>query len=354
MVFLFKSQTLLSQVNQEISGSRQNAITKTVDLLSQTVVGINVTEVREYRDPFFGDDPFFRQFFGSPRYRQEVKGLGSGVIISEDGYIVTNDHVAGNAKEIIVTLSTGEKHKAKLIGTDKITDVALLKIDATNLKFANLGNSENVIIGEWVIAFGNPFGLFENIDKPIVTVGVVSARGMNFTVEGRTYRAMIQTDAVINSGNSGGPLVNGIGEVIGINTLIYTGGVSNAYIGYGFAIPINKVKKIIEELKLNGKVDHSFWTGLEINNVDQRIARYFGLTKAEGVIISDVILNSPASKAGLQVGDIIIEVNSEKVTDEKSILGILSEVKIGESVTLTIYRDKKIIKIQMTIERPKI
>ncbi|MDA0986736.1 MAG: trypsin-like peptidase domain-containing protein [Bacteroidetes bacterium] len=344
---------LNAQTNNNISTSRENAITKTVEVMSSAVVGINVTEVREYSNPFMVDDPFFRQFFGNPRYRQEVKGLGSGVIISEDGYIVTNDHVAGNAKEITVSLSNGEKYKAKLIGSDKLSDVALLKISGTKLPFANLGNSENVIIGEWVIAFGNPFGLFENIDKPIVTVGVVSAKGMNFSIEDRNYRGMIQTDAVINSGNSGGPLVNGVGEVIGINTLIYTGGVSNAYIGYGFAIPVNKVKRIIDELKSTGKVIHSYWTGLEINNVDARIARYFGLTKSEGVIISDVEQNSPGSKSELQVGDIITYVNNEKISDLNSIIGIFRDTRIGEVVTLTIYRDKKTLKIPLTIEKPK-
>ncbi|MSP64941.1 MAG: trypsin-like serine protease [Ignavibacteria bacterium] len=348
-----KNWQLIAQNNDEISKSRQNAITKTIELISSTVVGITVTEVREYRDPFFNNDPFFRQFFGNRGYKQEVKGLGSGVIISEDGYIVTNDHVAGNAKEIIVTLSNGEKLKAKLIGTDKISDVALLKIETQKLQFVKLGNSDDVLIGEWAIAFGNPFGLFENIDKPIVTVGVVSAKGMNFSIEDRTYRGMIQTDAVINSGNSGGPLVNAIGEVIGINTLIYTGGMSNTYIGYGFAIPVNKVKRIVEELKTQGKVSRSFWTGLEVNTVDARIARYFGLTKTEGVIISDIEIDSPGSKAGLQVGDIIVLVNNEKINDENSIIGIFRDSRVGETVTLSVYRDKILIKVPLTIERSK-
>ena len=275
-----------------ISVSRHNAITRTVETVSPTVVGINVIEIREYRDPFanfFGNDPFFRQFFGNRNYRQEVKGLGSGFIISADGYVLTNDHVAGNAKEITVTLTNGKKYQADIIGTDNVTDVCLIKITpekGETFPFVQLGNSDDVIIGEWTIAFGNPFGLFDNIDKPIVTVGVVSAKGMNLNVDNnRSYRGLIQTDAVINSGNSGGPLVNAEGEVIGINTLIYTGGVSQAYIGYGFAIPINRVKPIVDELQKKGKVERSFWTGMEIRSVDAQIARYFGLRQAQGVFV---------------------------------------------------------------------
>jgi serine protease Do len=287
----------------DITVSRSNAITRTVEAVSPAVVGINVTEIREYRDPLanlFGNDPFFRQFFGNRNYQQEVKGLGSGFIISPDGYILTNDHVAGNAKEITVTMTSGDKYPAELVGTDQVTDVALLKIKGANLPYVTLGNSDSVMIGEWAIAFGNPFGLFENIDKPIVTVGVVSAKGMNLNVDDtRSYRGLIQTDAVINAGNSGGPLVNSRGEVIGINTLIFTGGVSQSYIGYGFALPINRVRTVVAELKEKGRVERNFWTGMEVQPVDARIAKYFGLPRTEGVIISDIKEKSPAERAGL-------------------------------------------------------
>ena len=187
-----------------ISNQRNNAITRAVAAASPSVVGINVTEIREvtYRDPLFGIDPFWGQFFGNRVQRQEVKGLGSGFLISADGYILTNDHVAGNAKEITVTLTNREHYKAKLIGTDLVSDISLLKIDGKEFPFAKLGNSEDVIIGEWVIAMGNPFGLFEINDKPTVTVGVVSATGVNLNAEaGRYYRGMIQTDAAINQGD---------------------------------------------------------------------------------------------------------------------------------------------------------
>ncbi|MHB1049895.1 MAG: S1C family serine protease [Bacteroidota bacterium] len=341
-----------------ISVSRHNAITRTVETVSPTVVGINVIEIREYRDPFanfFGNDPFFRQFFGNRNYRQEVKGLGSGFIISADGYVLTNDHVAGNAKEITVTLTNGKKYQAEVIGTDNVTDVCLIKITpekGETFPFVRLGNSDDVIIGEWTIAFGNPFGLFDNIDKPIVTVGVVSAKGMNLNVDNnRSYRGLIQTDAVINSGNSGGPLVNADGEVIGINTLIYTGGVSQAYIGYGFAIPINRVKPIVDELQKKGKVERSFWTGMEIRSVDAQIARYFGLRQAQGVIVSDLKKNSPADRAGIQIADIIVEINDERITDENRLLGIMQESRAGDLWKMKIYRDKKIVSLEMRLEK---
>ena len=240
------AENLHYDVVQNIYDERHNAITKAVAKASPGVVGINVTAIEEYTDPFFRffeDDPFFRYFFGDRfKYRVPVRSLGSGFIISPDGYIVTNDHVVGNAKEIVVTLSTGEKYKARLVGRDPVSDIAVLKIDAKkNLPYLTLGNSDDVIIGEWAIAMGNPFGLFELGNKPTVTVGVISAVKMNLhSVEGRVYRDMIQTDAAINSGNSGGPLLNALGEVIGINTVIYTPNQGN--VGVGFAIPINRAK----------------------------------------------------------------------------------------------------------------
>ncbi len=225
--------------------SRKNILTETVEKVSPSVVGINVIEIRQYKDPFFSffDDPFFRQFFGDRgSTNREVKGLGSGYIISADGYIVTNDHVAGNATEVKVTLTDGRTFEAKVVGTDMASDICLLKIDGENLPLIEPGNSDDIIIGEWVIALGNPFGLFELNEKPTVTVGVVSASGMNLEpINERYYLNMIQTDAAINGGNSGGPLVNSLGEIIGMNTLIFTAGGNTGSIGLGFAIPINKV-----------------------------------------------------------------------------------------------------------------
>jgi serine protease Do len=321
-----------------------------VKKISPAVVGINVTKLKKYRDPFTAD-PLFRYFFGDRVYTQEVKALGSGVIISADGYIVTNDHVAGDANEIIITMTDGSQHPAKIIGTDKATDICLLKIEGKNFPHVKFGNSDKILIGEWVIAFGNPFGLFEINDKPTVTVGVVSATGMNLnSVNGRYYINMIQTDAAINTGNSGGPLVNSLGELIGINTLIFTPGGSPGNIGVGFAIPINKVKKIIKQLKTKGFIDRHFWTGLKIQNLDERIARYFNLQSTKGVIITDIAPGSPAEKAGLIVSDIIIGIDGFMVTDDQSIISILNQYTTGDVIHIKVIRDGKEKTLKMKLE----
>jgi serine protease Do len=342
--------------SDQISNSRQNAITRSVALASPAVVGINVTEVREYTytDPwsqFFGNDPWFRQYFGGNRtFKQELKGLGSGFIISPDGYILTNDHVAGNAKEITVTLTSREKYKAELIGTDAATDIALLKIEGKDFPFLKLGRSDDILIGEWAIAMGNPFGLFEISDKPTVTVGVVSATGMNLNSEGgRYYRDMIQTDAAINSGNSGGPLLNSNGEVIGVNSVIFSPNQGN--IGLGFAIPINRVKSVADELRRNGKIERNLWTGLEVQTVDMRVARYFGLNRAQGVIVSDVHRSSPAELAGFKPGDIIVSVNGEQIANDDNFIAILIDLKPGDVLHTKVLRQKKEVALDLKVER---
>ncbi|OGU19393.1 MAG: 2-alkenal reductase [Ignavibacteria bacterium GWA2_55_25] len=347
------------QETDQISNSRQNAITRAVARVSPAVVGINVTEVREQQglipnDPFFrrffDQDPFFRQYFGNRKY--EVKGLGSGVIISPDGYIITNDHVAGNATEITITLVGGKRLKAELIGTDPLSDVALLKVDGNDLPNATLGNSDEVVIGEWAIALGNPFGLFEINDKPTVTVGVISSTGMNLGRQNnRVYRDMIETDAAINGGNSGGPLVNSLGEVVGINTLIFTGGVSQTFVGYGFAIPVNKVKRIVAELRKRGKVERDIWTGFEAQQVDARVARYFGMAQVQGVIVSDVFRNGPAEKAGIKVGDIILEISGEKINSEEELFAVLNDARPGDTLRLKVYRERKEVQVQLRVEQ---
>ncbi len=337
-------------IGDQISNQRHNAITHAIGLASPAVVGINVTAIEEYSYPSpFGNDPFFDQFFGNRTYRQEVKALGSGFIVSPDGYILTNDHVAGNAKEITVTLTNKEKYKAKLVGTDMLSDISLLKIDGSNFPYLKLGNSDDVIIGEWAIAMGNPFGLFDISDKPTVTVGVVSAVGINLNAEGgRFYRNMIQTDAAINQGNSGGPLLNSLGEVIGVNAVIFTP--NQGSIGLGFAIPINRVKTVLNELRKHGKIERNFWIGWEVQTVDNRVARYFGLDKAEGAIIADLKRNSPADRAGLKPGDIITEINGETIVNEDNITAILVDAHIGDVLKLKILRGGKTMSVNLKIE----
>jgi serine protease Do len=344
-----------NEINSAISDSRRNILTETVSKVSPAVVGINVIEIRQYRDPFgsFFDDPFFRQFFGNrPNHNQKVKGLGSGYIISPDGYIITNDHVAGNATEITITMTNGNHYQAKIVGTDPVSDICLLKIEADNLPYIPLGNSEDIIIGEWVIALGNPFGLFDLNDKPTVTIGVVSATGMNLEpINNRYYLNMLQTDAAINGGNSGGPLVNSLGEVIGMNTLIYTAGGAQGNIGLGFAIPINKVKNIVTELRENGKIDRDFNVGLRVQGLDEQIAQYYNLPSTRGVIITQVNPNSPAGRADLKVSDVILAVDNFRINNEQILIGVFQEFRTGQSIELTVFRDGKTITKKMKLEK---
>ncbi|MEK6553320.1 MAG: trypsin-like peptidase domain-containing protein [Bacteroidota bacterium] len=344
-------------INSTLANERQNIITKTAAEVSPVVVGITVTEIRQYRD-VWSMDPFWRQFYGDRVYNQQIKSLGSGAIISPDGYILTNDHVAGNALEAIVTLTDGSQYNAKFIGTDPASDICLLKIEAKNLPYIRLGNSGDIMPGEWVIAFGNPFGLFDINDKPTVTVGVISATGMNLgTDKNRYYVNMLQTDAAINSGNSGGPLVNAVGDLIGMNTLIWQTqdaqryGLNLGSIGVGFAIPVNKIKKVVTELKEKGKVDRDFWTGLSILTINESIAKTYNLKSSRGVVITQVSKNSPASKAGLLIEDIITAVNDFRINDETTLIGILQEYRTGDEVKIKILRDGHEQTLKMKLEK---
>jgi serine protease Do len=347
-----QAQDKAGQGDDQLRTSRQNSITRAVARVSPAVVGINVIAMQQV-NPFGGffNDPLFKQFFGDQTYNQEVKELGSGFIISPDGYIVTNDHVAGKATDITITLSGGKQMKAKVVGSDSYTDICLLKVDGKELPYVTLGNSDDVIIGEWTIAFGNPFGLFEINDKPTVTVGVISATGMKLgQMENRYYRDMIETDAAINGGNSGGPLVNSNGDVIGMNTLIFTAGQSSTYIGYGFAIPINKIKKVVTDLKKKGKISHDITAGFDVQPVDARIAQYLGLKQVKGVIVSDIHPGGPAVAAGLKIGDVVLEVNGEKVNSDNDILAIMVESIPGDILKFKVYRDHKTIDISLKLE----
>jgi serine protease Do len=344
----------------DITASRQNAITEAVKVCSPAVVGISVTEVQQYSaDPFGGmfNDPFFEQFMRNfPRrvYNQEVHGLGTGFLISSDGYILTNDHVAGSAKKIVVSMTNGEKYDAEIIGTDKTADVALLKIKGKNFPYLKFTNSDDVIIGEWAIAFGNPFGLFDINAKPTITVGVVSNTGVSFPQEGRVYRNMIQTDAAISSGNSGGPLVNSNGEVIGMNTVIFStsqSGRGAGSIGIGFSIPINRVKKIIEQLKDGGKIDREFTPGLLVQEIDERIARSYNLEKKEGVVVVQVSRNSAAERAGIEPGDILLDVDGTKINRTDDLQVVISDGAVGQTLNVTLLRgDDKLTK-KMKLEK---
>ena len=345
--------------NDAISNSRQNAITETVRIASPAIVGISVTEVQEIRySPFGGmfGDPFFDNFF-TRRRNMEVKGGGTGFLISSDGFIVTNDHVAGNAKKIVVTMTDGKKYNAKIIGSDPVSDVALLKIDGEDFPFLTFGNSEDIIIGEWSIAFGNPFGLFDNNAKPTVTVGVISNSGVSFTgTDNRVYKDMIQTDAAISSGNSGGPLLNARSEVIGINTVIYSTANDqrgSGSIGIGFAVPINRANRILETLKQDGKIDRDFTPGFIIQQIDDRIARYFQLSKNQGVVVVEVRRGTPAEKADIEPGDIILEIDGEKIENSEDIEMAIYDGVVGQTMNILIDRSGETMKKKLYLERNK-
>ena len=336
------------QANADISNSRHNAITETVKIASPAIVGINITEVRQVGYDPFGSafrDPFFDQFFNNFRKqyskKMEVRSLGSGFLISSDGYIVTNDHVAGNASKVVVTLTNGEKYNAEIIGSDPVSDVALLKIKGKNLPFLTFANSDEVIVGEWSIAFGNPFGLFDINARPTVTVGVVSNVGVSFSQENRIYKNMIQTDAAISSGNSGGPLLNASGEVIGVNTVIYSTSQNSqgaGSIGIGFAVPINRVKNIAEQLKEHGKIDRDFNPGLIVQQIDDNIAKYFKLDKTDGVVVIEVKSGSSAEKSGIEPGDIILKVDNTLIHKDDDLVIAINDGVVGQTLKIEILR----------------
>lgn len=341
----------------DVTSSRKNAITRAVQRCSPAIVGINVTETRSqyYRDPIddFFRDPFLEQFFGrrSRTYKQdyEVRSLGSGFLISADGYILTNDHVAGNASKIVVTLTNGAKHDAKIIGSDPTTDITLLKIEGSGFPSLKMISSSEVEVGEWAIAFGNPFGLFDNNAKPTVTVGVVSNTGVSFSqsdapdVE-RVYRNMIQTDAAISSGNSGGPLVNALGEVIGMNTVIYSTATSSrgaGSIGIGFAIPSDRIMNIAEKLKTKGSIDRDYWTGMKVTGVTEEVREYYRLTTEQGILVNQVLAESPAETAGIEPGDVIIAVDGVPTLRDDDLNIAILDAETNQTLKVTVLRDGK-------------
>ncbi|MGB9702911.1 MAG: S1C family serine protease [Candidatus Kapaibacteriota bacterium] len=358
---IYENAEYSKEIQDQINKTRQNAISIASAKAREAVVGINVTELQEVMvasNPF-GMDPFFQQFFGmfaEPRYRQ-VQSLGSGFIISPDGYILTNHHVAGNAKKIVVTLTNGEKYNAELIGADMVSDVALLKIDASNLPYLRFANSDDLMIGEWVVAMGNPFGLFDMNSKPTVTVGVVSNTGVSFINQdkpyNRVYRDMIQTDAAISSGNSGGPLLNINGDVIGMNAAIYS--TAQSYqgagsIGIGFAIPINRIKVIIDQLYNKRKIDRNIYIGMEVDEINDQYVRYFKLDKQEGVIVTRVYRNSPAEKYGIEIGDIILAIDDNKIFHSNDYYVNLFDGIVGQEMSFEILRNGKIINKNVKLE----
>lgn len=350
---ILSAQSTSSQIQSDISSNRNTAITQAIAKISPAVVGVNVTQIRRYRaSPF--NDPLFNMFFGET-YQRKVESLGSGVIMSEDGYILTNAHVVEGAAEIVITTPGGDRHDGELIGIDNVSDLALVKIDGDDLPYAEFGNSDDLVIGEWVVALGNPFGLFDVSNQPTATVGIISGLKMDFGEqrEGQRYQDMIQTDASINTGNSGGPLINADGKVIGINTFIFTGGGYNqGSIGIGFAIPINRAKMIMNDLKTEGSIDWSFDTGLKIQEIDGQISRALDLPVDEGIIVTGVVPSSPADKAGIRRGDIITEAEGEQIRSERDIFNAIQNnyLHAGDTLHLKVWRDGNAKTYQLKLE----
>jgi len=346
------SASLRQYAESSISDSRKNAITKAVADVSPAVVGINVISVERVQRR--SRDPFWDLFFPPPVYENEVKELGSGFFISPDGYLITNEHLIHNAKKIVVTTTKGKKYDVQDYWTDTVTDIALLKIRGENFPYIRMGNSDDIIVGEWIIALGNPFGLFDYNNEPSVTVGVISAKDRDFSIgkDGRIYQDMIQTDASINPGNSGGPLVNSVGDVIGMNTFIFTAGrYSEGSIGLGFAIPINKIRKIVKDLEKYGKINREFYTGLQYADISRYLMYTLDLSTNRGVLIIGVDNNSPADNADIKVGDIVIGLNGKEVYNFNNLNNILleSDSRQGDSIEFKILRKKKEFNITLKL-----
>jgi serine protease Do len=329
-----------------------SAFTRVAKQAVPAVVFIEVEKTLETgQGPFNFNDPsdlfndeFFRRFFGdrfrkAPRkYRQ--KGLGSGFIISHDGYVLTNYHVVGDADRIVVKLANGREVQAKLIGADPKSDVAVIKIAGDDLPVLSLGNSDTLEVGEWVMAIGNPFGLTHTI-----TVGVVSAKGRSgMGIE--DYEDFIQTDAAINPGNSGGPLLNLQGKVIGINTAIFSR--SGGYMGIGFAIPINMAMAIEQQLVTTGKVSRGY-LGVHIQSLSDELAKSFDLQTTRGVLIADVSKGSPADKAGLKAGDVVVAYDGKPVNDASQLRNLVAMTSPGSRVKVDVIRDGARQELTVTI-----
>ncbi|MDD4908522.1 MAG: Do family serine endopeptidase [Candidatus Omnitrophota bacterium] len=305
----------------------------------------------------FGGDPFdrfFDDFFGGMPRKFKQQGMGSGVIIDERGYILTNEHVINGVDKITVKLSDGREFKAELKGKDVRSDLAVIKIDAADLPVAKLGDSDTIKIGQWVVAIGNPFGFVMDNPEPTVTAGVISALHRSLgqvLARNRDYSNLIQTDAAINPGNSGGPLVNLRGEVIGINVAIFS--TTGGYQGIGFAIPVNTAKKVLNQL-IEGKKILYGWLGVTVQDVNEKLAKYFALEQNQGVLVSKVLKDGPAQKGGIKEGDIIIKIDGQPVANAKNLVSAVTRMSIGRKAGLTIIRDKKESVLQVEIgERPE-
>jgi serine protease Do len=344
-------QIALSEHQQDAPSEGIISFVPLVKKLKPEVVQISTTRVSEEGQvpptPFGEDDPFeefWRRFFGNPGGPSREQSLGSGLIIASDGYILTNNHVIDNAEKVVVKLpSEDTEYPAKVIGKDPQLDIALIKIDAKGLPTAPLGDSDRLEVGEWVLAIGNPFSL-----DSTVTSGIVSAKERR--IGQGPYDSFIQTDAKINPGNSGGPLINMRGEVVGINSAIFSESGEN--MGIGFAIPINMIKEILPQLKDKGKVTRG-WIGVMVQRVTRDIAESMGLDQTRGALVSEVSNDGPAARAGIKVGDLIIEFNGKPIKDANDLPTLVARTAPGEKVRVKILRDNRELTIPVRVEKLK-
>jgi serine protease Do len=335
-----KSTELLDRFSDSLSAVASSVTPSIVSISSTKTVTLKNNPLND-----LFNDPFFRQFFGDrlpeehPR-KFEQSALGSGVIVSADGYILTNNHVVQDAEKLVVGLANGDQSEGKVIGTDPKSDVALIKIDKNNLQPIKLGNSDALKAGEIVLAVGIPFGLSQT-----VTMGIVSAVGRS-NVGIVEYEDFIQTDAAINPGNSGGALVNTRGELIGINTAIFS--TSGGYMGVGFAIPTKMAKTVMESLIKYGKVIRG-WLGVNIQNITPELAKHFSLERLQGVLIADVGKDTPAGKAGLKRGDIVTAMDGKEVKNATDLKNMVAATLPNTKVTLSIIRQRESRKVTVTL-----
>jgi serine protease Do len=339
----------ISREAVDVLSRASEAMVEVVSAVRPSVVNISTTRVIKRRrsgSPFF-DDPFFRRFFGDDLFRQfempreeRRSSLGSGTIVKEDGYILTNNHVVKEAEKIKVTLSDKREFEGKVIGTDPKSDLAVIKIDAAGLPALKWGDSDKLRVGETVIAVGSPYGLSQT-----VTSGIVSAKG-RANVRIADYEDFIQTDAAINPGNSGGPLINVKGELVGINTAIFS--TTGGYQGIGFAIPSNMADVVLQSLIKEGKVIRG-WLGVSIQTVTKELAGQFGIEEGKGSLVSDVVEDSPAEKAGLKRADVIVQYNGRKVGDSLGLRNMVAATLPGTEVKIKIIRDGKELVLSVKI-----
>jgi Do/DeqQ family serine protease len=322
--------------------------TRVAEQMVRAVANISSIQVVRQRSPFFYD-PFFEQFFGDSGFgarERYASSLGSGVVVSRDGYVVTNNHVLGEGRVDRVTVSLGDRREleATIVGVDPWTDLALLKVDAANLPVIPWGDSSQLKVAEWVMAIGNPYQLSQS-----VSLGIVSAlgrSGMGITA----YEDFIQTDAAINPGNSGGALVNARGELVGINTAIFTQ--SGGYQGIGFAVPSNLVRRIVDELREHGEVRRGSIGYMEVAPLTTGIARELGAPNTDGVVVMGM-RQGPAARAGIQPYDVIVAVNGQPVRDTSSLLRLISDAPIGGTVTVDVLREGKRLTIRVPVEQQR-